>query len=66
MLSSHLMLWSSMKSQLVTDALMMAVWRRGKLEELLHHSVQSSQSTSEHFQKLLAEQVITCSMNRGG
>ena len=29
---------SSMTSQVVADALMMAVWRRGKPEELLHHS----------------------------
>lgn len=33
--------WSmqaSMTSQLVADALMMAVWRRGRPQELLHHS----------------------------
>ena len=29
---------SSMTAQLVADALMMAVWRRGKPVELLHHS----------------------------
>lgn len=34
--------------------------------ELLHHSDQGSQYTSEHFQKLLAEQGITCSMSRAG
>ena len=61
--------WSmqdSMTSQLVADALMMAVWRRGRPVELLHHSDQGSQYTSEHFQKLLAEQGITCSMSRAG
>lgn len=61
--------WSmqaGMTSQLVADALMMAVWRRGKPVELLHHSDQGSQYTSEHFQKLLAEQGITCSMSRAG
>jgi putative transposase len=61
--------WSmqaSMTSQLVADALMMAVWRRGRPQELLHHSDQGSQYTSEHFQKLLAEQGITCSMSRAG
>mgnify|MGYP003343562670 FL=1 len=57
---------SSMTAQLVADALMMAVWRRGKPQELLHHSDQGSQYTSEHFQKLLAEQDITCSMSRAG
>lgn len=29
---------SGMTSQLVTDALMMAVWRRGKPDALMHHS----------------------------
>jgi putative transposase len=61
--------WSmhdSMTSQLVADALMMAVWRRGKPVQLLHHSDQGSQYTSEHFQALLREQGITCSMSRAG
>jgi putative transposase len=61
--------WSmhdSMTSQLVADALMMAVWRRGKPVTLLHHSDQGSQYTSEHFQQLLKEQGITCSMSRAG
>ncbi|MBA3507119.1 MAG: IS3 family transposase [Betaproteobacteria bacterium] len=57
---------SSMTSQLVADALMMAVWRRGQPIELLHHSDQGSQYTSEHFQELLKEQGITCSMSRAG
>ena len=55
-----------MTSQLVADALMMAVWRRGKPLALLHHSDQGSQYTSEHFQELLKEQGITCSMSRAG
>lgn len=44
--------WSmqaGMTSQLVADALMMAVWRRGKPVALLHHSDPGSQYTSEHF-----------------
>lgn len=57
---------SSMTAQLVADALMMAVWRRGRPRELLHHSDQGSQYTSEHFQRLLAEQGIVCSMSRAG
>jgi putative transposase len=57
---------SSMTAQLVADALMMAVWRRGKPVELLHHSDQGSQYTSEHFQELLKGQGITCSMSRAG
>jgi putative transposase len=38
--------WSmsaGMTAQLVADALLMAVWRRGKPRELLHHSDQGSQ-----------------------
>ena len=61
--------WSmqaSMTSQLVADALMMAVWRRGRPQELLHHSDQGSQYTSETFQRLLVEQGIQCSMSRAG
>ena len=51
---------------LVMDALMMAVWRRGKADALLHHSDQGSQYTSEQFQRLLADNGITCSMSRAG
>ena len=57
---------STMTSQLVTDALVMAVWRRGGPETLLHHSDQGSQYTSEHFQRLLTELGVTCSMSRSG
>ena len=61
--------WSmseQMTAQLVTDALIMALWRRGKPQQLLHHSDQGSQYTSEQFQRLLSEQGITCSMSRSG
>jgi len=61
--------WSmsaQMTAQLVIDALMMAIWRRGKPIELLHHSDQGSQYTSEDFQRLLADQRISCSMSRRG
>ena len=61
--------WSmqaEMTAQLVTDALLMAIWRRGKPIELLHHSDQGSQYTSEDFQRLLADQGVTCSMSRRG
>ena len=57
---------SSMTTQLVADALTMAIWRRGKPDQLLHHSDQGSQYTSDQFQRLLAEQGITCSMSRAG
>ena len=55
-----------MTAQLVTDALVMALWRRGRPQELLHHSDQGSQYTSEQFQKLLDAHGITCSMSRSG
>ena len=51
---------------LVMDALMMAVWRRGKADALLHRSDQGSQYTSKQFQRLLAGNGITCSMSRAG
>jgi putative transposase len=61
--------WSmhqSMTAQLVIDALMMALWRRGQPSSLVHHSDQGSQYTSEDFQRLLAQQGISCSMSRRG
>src|SRR3954465_15620678 len=61
--------WSmkaEMTAALVTDALIMAIWRRGKPDALLHHSDQGSQYTSQHFQELLAENGVTCSMSRSG
>jgi putative transposase len=61
--------WSmsaSMTAQLVTDALLMAIWRRGKPNALLHHSDQGSQYTSEAFRLLLEDNGVTCSMSRSG
>jgi putative transposase len=61
--------WSmsdSMTAQLVTDALLMAIWRRGKPDTLLHHSDQGSQYTSEQFQRLMTDNGVTCSMSRSG
>ena len=61
--------WSmsdTMTAQLVTDALIMAIWRRGKPDALLYHSDQGSQYTSEQFQRLMADNGVTCSMSRSG
>ena len=61
--------WSmqpTMTTQLVTDALTMALWRRGAIEALLLHSDRGSQYTSELFQRLLEQLGITCSMSRAG
>ncbi len=57
---------AEMTAQLVTDALIMAIWRRGKPDSLLHHYDQGSQYTSEQFQRLMADHGITCSMSRSG
>ena len=61
--------WSmsaTMTAQLVTDALVMAIWRRGKPRALLHRSDRGSQYTSEQFQRLMAGHGVTCSMSRSG
>jgi len=61
--------WSmsaSMSAQLVIDALIMAIWRRGCPQALLHHSDQGSQYTAEEFQRLLSAHGIVCSMSRRG
>lgn len=61
--------WSmsdAMTAQFVTDALIMAIWRRGKPDALLHHSDQGSQYTSEQFQRLMADNGVICSMSRSG
>src|SRR5205814_2921144 len=61
--------WSmsaSMTAQLVIDALLTAIWRRGKPDALLHHSDQGSQYTSEQFGTLMEDNGIICSMSRSG
>lgn len=44
----------------------MAIWRRGRPDALLHHSDQGSQYTSDQFQRLMADNGLTCSMSRSG
>ncbi|WP_373271379.1 hypothetical protein [Hydrogenophaga sp. IBVHS2] len=39
---------------------------QGQTRGVLHRSDQGSRYNSEHFQNLLAEQGITCSMSRAG
>jgi putative transposase len=61
--------WSmsaAMTAELVTDALVMAIWRRGRPRELLHHFDRGSQYTSEAFQRLMAEHGVMCSLSRSG
>ena len=57
---------AAMTAQLVTDALVMAIWRRGRPIALLHHSDRGSQYTSEQFQRLIADHGIICSKSRSG
>ena len=61
--------WSmqaTMTAQLVTDALLMVIWRRGKPEAVLHHSDRGSQYISEPFQRLLTDHGLSCSKSRSG
>jgi len=55
-----------MSSRLVVDALEMAVWRRLPGEGLVAHSDRGSPYASEHYQRLLEQHDITCSMSRRG
>lgn len=61
--------WSmaaTMTSRLVVDALAMAVKRRLPGATLIAHSDRGSQYASEHYQQLLSQEGITCSMSRRG
>ncbi len=53
-------------AQLVSDALMMALWRRGKVKGVIVHSDQGSTYASGDYQKLLADNHLVCSMSRKG
>ncbi len=55
-----------MKSQLVMNALVMALGNRSRLGHLMHHSDRGSQYASYDFQGLLANHDIECSMSRKG
>ena len=64
-LSIGVAMQTEMTAQLVTDALVVAIWRRGK-PDALHHSDQGSQYTSEQFQRLMANSGVNRSMSRSG
>ena len=63
---------SCMATQLVSDAMLMAIWRRRPNAQLLHHSDRGSQGiilatyTGYQFQQLLAEDGVICSISRSG
>ncbi|PMS31211.1 hypothetical protein C0Z20_28765 [Trinickia symbiotica] len=61
--------WSmseTMQARMVVDALLIALWRRGRPAELMHQSDQGSQYMSDDFQALLKSHGIACSMSRRG
>jgi len=53
-------------SRLVVDALEMALTRHCPGKELMAHSDRGVQYASEHYQRILKEHGITCSMSRKG
>ncbi len=53
-------------AQLVSDALMMALWRRGEVKGVIVHSDQGSTYASGDYQQLLVDNKLLCSMSRTG
>jgi transposase InsO family protein len=51
---------------LVSDALTMAIWRRGRVKEVIVHSDQGSTYASGKYQTQLRENKLRCSMSRKG
>jgi putative transposase len=61
--------WSmsaNMTAEMVANALIMAIGRRGQPDELLHHSDRGSQYASDKFQRLLKDSGVVCSMSGAG
>lgn len=52
--------------QLVSSALIMAVWRRGMVKHVIIHSDQGSTYASSDYQQLLNQHKLSCSMSRKG
>ena len=57
---------SHMRTELVLDALHMALRQRTPSDRLVHHSDRGSQYASRLYRSLLAEHDIVCSMSRKG
>jgi len=55
-----------MRSELISDALQMAIAQRRPVRGLLHHSDRGVQYASDAYRGLLAEHGIECSMSRRG
>jgi transposase InsO family protein len=67
--SRQIMGWSMaehMKTQLVNDALLMAIWKRKPDKGLLWHTDRGSQYASENHRTLLRQHGIQQSMSRKG
>nr|WP_228274622.1 IS3 family transposase [Acinetobacter ursingii] len=69
-LFSRLVVGWSMKSRMTTDlvldALLMALWRRKPQNKVLIHSDQGSQYTSHEWQAFIKQHNLECSMSRRG
>lgn len=55
-----------MTADLVCDALMMALWRRGMPQGVITHSDRGSQYCSAAYQKLIKRHGLRCSMSAKG
>lgn len=53
-------------ADLVQDALTMAIWRRGKVNDVIVHSDQGSTYASSDYQRQLKNNQLHCSMSRKG
>jgi transposase InsO family protein len=53
-------------SQLVSDALTMAIWRRGHAKQVIVHSDRGVTYASRDYQQLLDRHQFLCSMSRKG
>lgn len=59
-------LQSTMSRNLVCDALMMALWRRGFSKKVLFHSDRGSQYYLHDYKSMLKHYGLICSMSRKG
>jgi transposase InsO family protein len=53
-------------TELVQNALTMAIWRRGKVNNVIVHSDQDSTYASKHYRHQLMANNLYCSMSRKG
>ena len=53
-------------TELVQDALSMAIWRRGQIDNVIVHSDQGSTYASGRYQQPLSDNGLRCSMSRKG